>query len=302
MVQPLSDQSAEQPDSEPIDPTQGLPERLIKHEVRYADHRSVPRDHLTPMLRHYADTKDQYPNALLLYRVGDFFETFFQDAVTVARELELVLTSKEGGKEVGRVPLAGIPHHALDRYCILLVERGFAIAVCDQVEDPAMAQGNLVRREVTRVITPGTVLEEGMLNARKNNFLAAVVVAQDHWGLAFADISTGEFVTTQASTIALLNQELSRLQPAEIILPVNAPDLGGLLRPGQTSEQLPKGMPTQFCYTFRPQSAFVTAEARNRLLNRFKLRSLEGIGCEQLPLAVRAAGGLLEYLESTSEL
>jgi DNA mismatch repair protein MutS len=281
--------------------TQGLPDRLIKHEVKYADHRSVNREELTPMMRHYADMKDQYPNALLLYRVGDFFETFFQDAVTVARELELVLTSKEGGKTIGRVPLAGIPHHALDRYCALLVERGFAIAVCDQVEDPATAQGNLVRREVTRVITPGTVLEEGMLNARKNNFLAAIVVAQEHWGLAVADISTGEFLTTQSGGFDQLHQELTRLQPAEILFPVNAPDLGGLLRPGETSSQLPSGLPTQFCYTFRPQSAFVQAEARSRLLNRFRLKSLEGLGCEHLPLAVRAAGGLLEYLENTSE-
>lgn len=147
--------------------TPDLPERLLKHEVKYADHRSVEREALTPMLRHYADTKDAYPNALLMYRVGDFFETFFQDAVTIARELELVLTSKDGGKTVGRVPLAGIPHHALDRYCASLVEKGYAIAVCDQVEDPALAEGKLVRREVTRVLTPGTLLEEGMLNARK---------------------------------------------------------------------------------------------------------------------------------------
>jgi DNA mismatch repair protein MutS len=275
--------------------------RLIKHEVKYADHRSVRRDDLTPMLRHYADTKDEYPNALLFYRVGDFFETFFQDAVTIARELELVLTSKEAGKEIGRVPLAGIPHHALDRYCANLVEKGYAIAVCDQVEDPAMAEGKLVRREVTRVITPGTLLEEGMLNARQNNYLAAIVLTQDHWGLAFADISTGEFLTTQSTGLDQLHQELSRLQPAEILCPVNAPDLGGLLRPGQRSDQLPDGMPSQYCYTFRPQSGFVQAEARSRLMNRFKLRSLEGIGCEGLPLAVRAAGGLLEYLESTSE-
>ncbi len=285
----------------PPNPPPDRPDRLIKHEVKYADHRSVRRDDLTPMLRHYADTKDEYPNALLFYRVGDFFETFFQDAVTIARELELVLTSKEAGKEIGRVPLAGIPHHALDRYCANLVEKGYAIAVCDQVEDPAMAEGKLVRREVTRVITPGTLLEEGMLNARQNNYLAAIVLTQDHWGLAFADISTGEFLTTQSIGLDALHQELSRLQPAEILCPVNAPDLGGLLRPGQRSDQLPDGMPSQYCYTFRPQSGFVQAEARSRLLNRFKLRSLEGIGCEGLPLAVRAAGGLLEYLESTSE-
>ncbi len=287
--------------SEEPNPTEGLPERLIKHAVRYADHQAVNREQLTPMMRHYADLKDQYPHALLLYRVGDFFETFFQDAVTVARELELVLTSKDGGKEVGRVPLAGIPHHALDRYCARLVERGFAVAVCDQVENPAEAEGHLVRREVTRVITPGTVLEEDMLNAKRNNFLAAMVIVPPHWGLAYADISTGEFLTTQATGMEQLNQELMRLQPAEILLPTNAPDLRGLLRPGEKSDHLPEGLPTQFCYTLRPQTGFAPTEARQRILQRFRVRSLEGMGCEHLPLAVRAAGGLLEYLEETSE-
>ncbi len=281
--------------------THGVPDRLIKHAVRYADHRAVNREHLTPMMRHYAEVKDQYPHALLLYRVGDFYETFFQDALAISRELEIVLTSKDGGKEVGRVPLAGIPHHALDRYSAQLVEKGFAIAVCDQVEDPAEAQGNLVRREITRVITPGTILEEGMLNARRNNFLAAVVIAGTHWGLAYADVSTGEFLTTQSSGFDQLNNELTRLQPAEILIPTNAPDLGGLLRPGEKSDQLPDSLPTQFCYTLRSQSPFVQAEARQRLLQRFRVRSLEGMGCEHLPLAVRAAGGLLEYLETTSE-
>lgn len=282
------------------DPTYGVPDRLIKHEVRYADHRAVNRDDLTPMMRHYADLKDQYPQAILLYRVGDFYETFFQDALIVSRELEIVLTSKDGGKNVGRVPLSGIPHHALDRYSASLVEKGYAIAVCDQVEDPAEAQG-LVRREITRVITPGTILEEGMLQAKRNNFLAAVVIAGAHWGLAYADISTGEFLTTQSSGIDQLHHELTRLQPAEVLIPTNAPHLGGLLRPGEKSEHLPEGLPTQFCYTLRSQSPFTQTEARQRLLQRFRVRSLEGMGCDHLPLAVRAAGGLLEYLETTSE-
>ncbi|HEY9752596.1 MAG TPA: DNA mismatch repair protein MutS [Coleofasciculaceae cyanobacterium] len=279
----------------------GLPERLIKHTVRYADHRAVDRSLLTPMMRHYVELKDQHPQTLVLYRVGDFFETFFQDAVTIARELELVLTAKDAGKDVGRVPLAGIPHHALDRYCALLVEKGYAIAVCDQIEDAADAQGRLVQREITRVITPGTILEEGMLNARRNNFLAAVVIAGQHWGLAYADVSTGEFLTTQSSNPEQLAQELLRLQPSEVLVPTNAPDLISLLRPGERSDQLPDCLPLQFCYTLRPQAPFVLAEARYRLLQRFKVRSLEGMGCDQLPLAVRAAGGLLEYLETTSE-
>ncbi|MBW4441206.1 MAG: DNA mismatch repair protein MutS [Plectolyngbya sp. WJT66-NPBG17] len=282
------------------DPTQGVPDRLIKHSVRYADHRAVKREHLTPMMRHYADLKDQYPHAILVYRVGDFYETFFQDALVISRELEIVLTSKDGGKEVGRVPLSGIPHHALDRYSAQLVEKGYAIAVCDQVEDPAEAQG-LVRREITRVITPGTVLEEGMLNAKRNNFLAAIVIAGNHWGLSYADISTGEFVTTQSTGFDQLSSELIRLQPAEVLIPTNAPDLGGLLRPGERSPHIPDGLPTQFCYTLRSQTPFSQVEARQRLIERFKVRSLEGMGCEHLPLAVRAAGGLLEYIESTSE-
>ncbi|MGB3136258.1 MAG: DNA mismatch repair protein MutS [Nodosilinea sp.] len=277
-----------------------VPERLAKHTVRYADHRSVNWDELTPMMRHYVEMKEQYPHALVLYRVGDFFETFFQDAIAIARELEIVLTSKDAGKSIGRVPLSGIPHHALDRYCTLLVEKGYAIAICDQVEDPAVAQG-LVKREVTRVITPGTVLEEGMLSASQNNFLASVVVAGHHWGLAYADVSTGEFLTTQGEDTDQLSQELLRLQPAEVLFPVDAPNLGAMLRPGETSDQLPNYLPRQFCYTLRSQGPYSQSEARQRLQQRFRLRSLEGLGCGHLPLAVRAAGGLLHYVEETQK-
>jgi DNA mismatch repair protein MutS len=251
------------------------------------------------MYQHYVEVKEQYPHTLLLYRCGDFFETFFQDAVTVSRELELVLTSKHGG-EVGRVAMTGVPHHALERYCALLVEKGYAIAICDQVEDAAVAQG-LVRREVTRVLTPGTLLDEGMLKASRNNYLAAVAIAGNYWGLAYADISTGEFLTTQGSNLEHLTQELMRLQPSEVLVPTNAPDLRSLLRPGETSEHLPSCLPNQFCYALRSQTGFAQAEARQRLLQRFKVRSLEGLGCENLPLAVRAAGGLLEYLEDTQK-
>ena len=282
------------------DANHGIPERLAKHTVRYANCRDVNADDLTPMMRHYVQVKQEYPHALLLYRVGDFFETFFEDGITIARELELVLTSKECGKVVGRVPMAGIPHHALDRYCIQLVEKGYAIAICDQVEDPALAQG-LVKREVTRVITPGTVLEEGMLSARRNNFLAAVVIAGQHWGLAYADVSTGEFFTTQHSDLEQVGQELMRLQPSETLLPTDAPDLRAMLRPGEATDQLPDCLPRQFCYTLRSQGAFSQTEARQRLLQTFRLRSLEGIGCDHLPLAVRAAGGLLEYLKDTQK-
>ena len=269
----------------------------------HRDYRGLDRDKLTPMYQHYVEVKETYPNALLLYRVGDFFECFFQDAVIISRELELVLTSKEGGKGIGRVAMTGVPHHALERYSRLLVEKGYAVAICDQVEDSteAAAEKRLVERAITKLLTPGTLTDEGMLNAKKNNFLAAVVITGENWGLAYADISTGEFYTTQASDLTALSLELTRLQPSEILFPINAPDLNRILRPGEKSDHLPPCLPDSFCYSLRPQTIFTLTEAKNRLLITYKMRSLEGMGCEHLPLAIRAAGGLLEYIEDTQK-
>ncbi|WP_072619789.1 DNA mismatch repair protein MutS [Spirulina major] len=269
----------------------------------HGDYRGLDRAKLSPMMQHYIDVKEQYPQALLLYRVGDFFECFFQDAVTIAQELELVLTSKEGGKEIGRVRMTGVPHHALERYSAMLVEKGYAIAICDQVEDAAQAaaEKRMVRREVQQLLTPGTLTEEGMLTARRNNFLAAVVMVKHHWGLAYADITTGEFFTTQSQGMAALGMELERLHPSEVLLPTDAPDVGRLLRPGQQSELIPPELPTDLCYTTRSQRYFNATEARNRILETFRLSSLEGIGCAGKTLAVRVAGGLLEYIEDTQK-
>ncbi len=278
--------------------------RTSKSQINNADYRELDPSKLSPMYQHYVEVKSQYPHALLLYRCGDFFETFFQDAITVARELELVLTSKEGGKEIGRVPMTGVPHHAVERYCALLVEKGYAIALCDQVEtaaDAAAAGSGLVRREVVRVLTPGTIQEEEMLQSRRNNFLAAIVLVGDSWGLAYTDISTGEFLTTQSSDREVLAQELMRLQAPEILIPVSAPDLNRLLRPGESSDLLPTDLPNCFCYAMRPLAPFTLVEAKQCLLDTFNVRSLEALGCAPLPLAVRAAGGLLEYLAATQK-
>ena len=278
-------------------------EPLATNKDPHRDYRGLDRDKLTPMYQHYVEVKETYPNALLLYRVGDFFECFFQDAVIISRELELVLTSKEGGKGIGRVAMTGVPHHALERYSRLLVEKGYAVAICDQVEDSteAAAEKRLVERAITKLLTPGTLTDEGMLNAKKNNFLAAVVITGENWGLAYSDISTGEFYTTQASDLTALSLELSRLQPSEILFPINAPDLNRILRPGEKSDHLPPCLPDSFCYSLRPQNIFTLTEAKNRLLITYKMRSLEGMGCEHLPLAIRAAGGLLEYIEDTQK-
>lgn len=267
------------------------------------DYRKIEKHKLTPMYQHYVEVKNQYPNALLLYRVGDFFECFFQDAVTIAQELELVITSKEGGQEVGRIAMTGVPHHALDRYARVLVEKGYAVVICDQVEDAAIAaaEKRIVKRDITKLLTPGTITEDEMLSSKKNNFLASVVIANNHWGLAYADISTGEFFTTQSSNCESLTTELLRLQPAEILFPTNAPDLNTLLRPGEKNQDIPEFLPNQFCYSLRSPKTFDIHEAKPKLLEEFKLKSLEGIGCEHLPLAIRAAGGLLEYVQETQK-
>ncbi len=274
-------------------------DRSAPHE----DYRPINLTDLTPMYQHYVEVKNQYPNALLLYRVGDFFECFFEDAVTISQELELVITSKDAGQNVGRIAMTGVPHHALDRYARQLVEKGYAVVICDQVEDAATAaaEKRIVKRAITKLLTPGTVTENEMLPSKQNNFLAAVVVAKEHWGLAYADISTGEFFTTQSKDLKALSTELLRLQPAEVLVPVNAPDINSLLRPGQKSDHVPEFLPDCFCYSLRSQKAFDIHEAKPRLLVEFKLKSLEGVGCEHLPLAIRAAGGLLEYVQDTQK-
>jgi DNA mismatch repair protein MutS len=283
--------------------TTPTPPELGSSQSPHTDYRPLDLEKLSPMHQHYVEVKEQNPNALLLYRVGDFFECFFQDAVIISRELELVQTSKYGGQEIGRVAMTGVPHHALDRYARLLVEKGYAVAICDQVEDSAdaAAEKRMVERQVTKLLTPGTLTDDGMLQARRNNFLAAVVIAGEHWGLAYADISTGEFFTTQANDLATLNLELLRLQPSETLIPTNAPDLKSILRPGEKSEHLAACLPESFCYSLRSQTPFTLAEAKSRLIETFRVRSLEGLGCERLPLAIRAAGGLLEYIEDTQK-
>ena len=276
----------------------------------------VNRAALTPMMQHYIEMKEQYPHTVMLYRLGDFFEAFFEDAELISRELELVLTGRDGGKTVGRIAMAGIPHHALDRYANQLVEKGYSIAVCDQMEAASEAQG-LVRREVTRVITPGTVIEEGMLAVKKNNFLVAIANGGENWGLAYTDISTGEFAVTQLNSTEHLIQELLRLQPAEVLIPIDIPNpqlfrasksekteafWEGISQKKQSSLPAPyESLPESFCYTPRSQSAFAIAEAKQRILDTFRVKSLEGFGCKALPLAIRAAGGILEYLESTQK-
>ncbi len=264
----------------------------------WSHHSQVAPEQLTPMLRHYVELKAAHPERVLLYRLGDFFECFFEDAIRLSRLLELTLTGKEAGKQIGRVPMAGIPHHAAERYCSELIRRGLSVALCDQLEAaPASgsAKGTLLRRDITRVLTPGTVLEEGLLSARRNNWLAAVVVepAQGRqpfrWGLACADVSTGEFLVREQDNSAALHQELSRLDPAELI---------------HHSEDgvAPSWCPERLQRCDIGNTPFSQPEAEALLLERFRLQTLDGLGLQNVPLAMRAAGGLLAYLGETCPL
>jgi DNA mismatch repair protein MutS len=272
-------------------------------------HSLVEPGQLTPMLRHYVELKAAHPERLLLYRLGDFFECFFEDAITTSRLLELTLTGKEGGKAIGRVPMAGIPHHAAERYCGELVRRGHSVALCDQVETTP-AKGELLRREITRVLTPGTVLEEGMLAARRNNWLCAVVLDSPagererdpdrcglRWGLAVADVSTGEFRVTERAGSDALHQELLQADAAEVLWPggLAAAD-GGNSGPGAAPAWCPAGL----LLTPLPRTPFEAPEASATLKARFGLASLDGLGLGELPLALRAAGGLVHYLDGTN--
>jgi DNA mismatch repair protein MutS len=246
------------------------------------------------MFSQYMEIKEQYQETILFYRLGDFYETFFDDAVLVARELELVLTGREGGKETGRVPMAGIPYHAADTYIARLIERGYKVAICEQMEDPKKTKG-LVKRDVIRVITPGTVVEPKLLKEKQNNFLCAVSFGKTGFGLAFSDLSTGEFAACEiggADGMRQVIDELGRLEPAEVIL-----------EPGLEQEprliQALKLWGTTYA-TFNAK-AFAHSEAYLKLTGHFGVASLHGYGCESLPLATAAAGAALAYLTETQK-
>ncbi len=253
---------------------------------------------MTPVRRQYLKIKNAYPDALVLFRLGDFYETFDDDARLAAGELEITLTARSMGKNL-KVPMAGIPAHALESYLARLIKKGHKVAICEQLTDPAASRG-LVERDVVRVVTPGTVLESSLLEQKANNYLAAVVEAGPVAGLAYVDITTGEFAATQLEVAQLL-PELERIAPAEILVPagVAPPDWAGA---GDSSRVDPgQGEPAAHGYplTQLNPATFDLDLAEETLLTHYGLRSLESFGCENLPLAARAAGAILDYLGQT---
>ena len=245
----------------------------------------------TPIRRQYLDVKRRYPHAIVFFRLGDFYETFDEDAKLCARELEITLTSKPMGKNL-RVPLAGIPYHALDGYLAKLIAKGYKVAICEQMEDPATAKG-LVDRQVVRVVTPGTILEGSLLDERANNYLAALAFAPEPpvrrggslgegamVGVAYVDVSTGEFAAAEVSAMQLA-AELARLRPAELLLAEGVETPAGVEAPVTRLEP---------CW-FEPE------ESDRALREHFQVASLEAFGLRGLPRAVAAAGAVLRYVQ-----
>jgi len=235
---------------------------------------------VTPLRKQYLRVKQKYPEAIVFFRLGDFYETFDEDAKVASRELDVVLTSREMGKGQ-RVPMAGIPHHALDNYLAKLINRGHKVAICEQLTPPGKG---LVERDVIRVVTPGTVVEPTLLASKSNNYLASLVFEGEGAGIAYVDISTSEFAATQLPVERVM-PELERLQPSELLIPEGADDY----------PQLP------FTISRLDDYWFDLEIAQETLLEHFNVASLEGYGCARLPLAIRAAGALIHYVKETQK-
>lgn len=248
-----------------------------------------------PLRKQYDQIKARYSEHILLFRLGDFYETFDTDAVIAAEVLDIVLTARDMGKG-NRVPLAGIPYHSADGYIAKLVQAGHKVAICEQIGEPTKGRG-LVDRDVTRVVTPGTIDDPAMLDARTNNYITSVLVQGSRVGIAYADITTGEFQVTEISgadaeeVLLALGRELLRLGAAEIVVPTDFADDLALPQ----SSWLPNSASVSKHDTWRWQED----RAKRALLRHFEAESLDGFGLTGKPFAIRAAGGLLQYLEDT---
>lgn len=253
---------------------------------------------ITPMLQQYMEIKSAHEDALLFYRMGDFYEMFFDDAVTAARVMGITLTSRSSKNDTNKIPMCGVPYHAASSYLAKLVKAGFRVAICEQMEDPSTVKpGKIVKREVVRVVSPGVTTEEQLLDDKSNRYLAAVYWSagkQPSYGLSVLDITTGEFLVTEREDLAALLDELARLVPAELLLDEAAEDRDKFVK--QVEPLLPG-----LCLTERPAHTFYPETARESLLEHFQTVNLAGFGCEQMPAGIAAAGALLQYIKETQK-
>jgi DNA mismatch repair protein MutS len=243
------------------------------------------------MLKQYLSIKEAYPDTILFYRMGDFYEMFFEDAQVASRVLDITLTSRNK-KDASPVPMCGVPHRAVSGYIARMIDHGYKVAVCDQTEDPAVAKG-LVKRDVVRVITPGMIIDDAFLDKRSHNFVLALVRQGDDFGLSYLDISTGLFRLVESADQTAIVDESMRISAREILLPESAksdPQMAAI-RAAQMERAI----------TYLEDSAFEFRRCYNRLTEQFSTVSLEGFGCENLPVGVRAAGALVFYVRETQK-
>ena len=245
----------------------------------------------TPMMQEYLKTKSEYEDCILFYRLGDFYEMFFEDAKTASKELELTLTGKSCGAEE-RAPMCGIPFHAADTYINRLVARGYKVAICEQVEDPKEAKG-LVKREVIRVVTPGTNIDQLALEEGSNNYIMSLVYNKGIFGIASCDVSTADFFLTEVDSVRKLTDELFRFNPAEIIYHKSLYESG--IDITDIAEKLESSL------SQLDESYFDDTLSTRELLNHFKAHSLEGLGLIDFPVGKNAAGSLMLYLKETQK-
>ncbi|MBO5738859.1 DNA mismatch repair protein MutS [bacterium] len=266
---------------------------MTKPEINIINTWEVAIEKATPAMQKFLEIKKEYPGVLLLYQMGDFYETFFEDAVLLSRELELTLTGRECGA-LGRIPLAGIPLKSLDSYLEKLVSRDIKVAICEQLEDPKTAKG-IVKRGVVRVITAGTLIESNLLNQASNNYICAIFKENEKWGFAYTDISTGEFKATTLDNDAL-RTELARIQPAEIIAPTKKLKLEPFQIVPEEMVDLPEDIIKVYNCSKIPPRVFEDDFSKNNLKAVFKINDLSALGYDLNPLAYRASAGLLAYI------
>ena len=276
---------------------------MSKGEINHVNSWDVNIEDTTPAMQQYLQIKKEHPGILLWYRMGDFFETFFEDAVIMAKELELTLTGRDSGAKLGRVPLAGIPVKAADAYLQKLVQKNYKVVICDQLEDPKFVKaGQVVKRGVTRVLTPGTLTESNLLKQNSNNYICAIYKddKKDLYGFAYTDISTGEFKTTQAP-LNLIMAELARLNPSEIVAPSLKQDIKPFQIVADEVVNLPEEITSRYNCSKIPPSVFEENFAVNNLKTVFKTTSLESFGFSKYKLGFQASGALLAYIWETSK-
>ncbi len=272
---------------------------MTKSKINNIKSYEVNIEDTTPAMQQFLKIKKEHPGILLWYRMGDFYETFFEDAVTMSKALELTLTARDAGAKLGKVPLAGIPVKAADSYLEKLVKKNFKVVICDQLEDPKFAKG-LVKRGVTRIITAGTLTESNLLQQNSNNYICALYKDEktEQYGFAYTDISTGEFKTTQSS-LDLIMAELARLNPSEIVAPSQKQDIKPFQIVPDEIIDLPEAITSRYnCSKISP-SVFEEKFAQNNLKAVFKTQSLESFGYSKYVLGFRAAGALLAYVWET---